>query len=80
MIAVAWAQPPVPAAPQAERIISKFGGLTALARALRHKHPTTVQGWKERGFIPAWQMPGVMAAAKELGIELTLEDILGEAA
>lgn len=55
-------------------IIEKFGGLTALARALGHKHPTTVQGWKDRGLVPSHQIPLVIAAGRERGIELTPAD------
>lgn len=59
---------------QAERIIEKFGGLTATARALNHLNPTTVQGWKERGFIPARQQPLVLDAARALGLDMTPAD------
>ncbi len=63
---------------QAEHIISKFGGLAALSRALGHKHPTTVQGWKERGVIPARQQADVLAAAQELGLALSPEDFFAD--
>lgn len=59
---------------QAEFIIEKFGGITALARALGHKHPTTVQGWKERGFIPSPQQDGVLEAAQAVGVDLEPAD------
>lgn len=68
---------------QAELIIGKFGGLTALAKALGHRHPTTVQGWKKRGFIPSSQMRAVLDAAQATGVELCPEDFFvanGEAA
>lgn len=63
---------------QAERIISKFGGITALSKALGHKFPSTVQGWKERGFIPADRQEEVIAAgrAQAPAIELTGPDFL----
>ncbi len=57
-----------------ENIIAKFGGLTALATALGHRHPTTVQGWKARGVIPARQQARILAAARERGIELSPAD------
>ena len=59
---------------QAERIIEKFGGLSALARALGHKHVTTVQGWNERGYIPARQQADVLKAAERENIDLTPAD------
>lgn len=61
---------------QAERIIRRFGGLTALSRALGHKHPTTVQGWKERGFIPQQRHGEVMTAALANDVALAPEDFL----
>jgi len=63
---------------QAERIISKFGGLSKLADALGHKHPTTVQGWRGRGFVPTRQIQAVLAAAKRRGISLTLADLFAK--
>jgi hypothetical protein len=59
---------------QADRIIEKFGGITALARALGHKHPTTVQGWKDRKFIPAKHQADVLNKARDLGLDLTTDD------
>lgn len=59
---------------QADRIISKFGGLSKLAKALGHKHPTTVQGWRVRGFVPAPQMEAVLKAARKSSIKLGPDD------
>jgi hypothetical protein len=59
---------------QAQRVIEKFGGLTAMAKALGHEHPTTVQGWKERGFIPAKRHQEVLDAAAALKIDLNVSD------
>lgn len=39
-----------------DALVRRFGGLTAMARALGHAHPTTVQGWRERGAIPRWRI------------------------
>jgi hypothetical protein len=50
----------------AERIIARFGGITALAKALGHRNPTTVQGWKERGFVPVRQIGAVVRAGQSL--------------
>jgi len=55
-------------------IINKFGGLTAMARALGHRNVSTVQGWRQRGVIPARQQPLVLEAARNLGIDVTPED------
>lgn len=66
------------------KIINQFGGLRAMAAALGHENPTTVQGWKVRGRIPSQQIPNVIEAAKGKGIEITHADFFstgeGEAA
>lgn len=51
-------------------IIDRFGGLSAMAKALEHKHPTTVQGWKKSGKIPSWRIHEVMKAAEANNIKL----------
>lgn len=65
---------------QAERIINKFGGINAMARALGHKNASTVQGWKDRGTIPAKQHQPVWEAAQARGIEISLSDFAAVAA
>src|SRR5690242_10277738 len=57
----------------ARAVIARFGGARALARLLQLP-PTTVQGWHERGVIPAWRQPAVLAAAAEAGIALRPQD------
>lgn len=57
-----------------EKIIEKFGGISQLAKALGHEHPTTVQGWKARGRIPAKQQDVVLKLAREKGIDLDPAD------
>ena len=57
-----------------DRIISRFGGLAPMARALGHRHPTTVQGWKARGVIPARQQSQVLEAARRSGVPLGPSD------
>ena len=59
---------------QADHVIETFGGIRAMARTLGHKNPTTVQGWKERGFIPARHQTEVLARAREIGLDLRAED------
>ncbi|WP_333703351.1 carph-isopro domain-containing protein [Sphingobium yanoikuyae] len=44
-------------------IIRQLGGIRGLARKLRHRNHTTVQGWWERGNIPADRLGEVLAAA-----------------
>lgn len=58
----------------AERVIEKCGGIRALSRLLGHRHPTTVQGWKERKVIPSRQQSQVLEAARGAGVELNLVD------
>lgn len=57
-----------------DAIIDKFGGLTRLASALNMRHPTTVQGWKLRGTIPARHIPKIIEAARAVNIPLDLQD------
>jgi len=64
----------------AEKIIARFGGLTATARALGHRNPTTVQGWINRGFVPARQQRPVLAAAQAHGLDITPADFIDNAA
>lgn len=59
---------------QAERIIGRFGGINALSRALGHRNPTTVQGWKDRGYVPANRQQEVLDLARNLGIAIAPED------
>ena len=59
---------------QAQRIIGKFGGVYPMARALGHRHPTTVQGWLSRGYVPPRQHNSIWEAAQREGVELKLSD------
>jgi len=54
----------------AEEVIQAFGGLTKAAKALGHKHVTTVDGWRRSGRIPPWRKPEIIVAAKRAGIPL----------
>lgn len=51
----------------ADQVIEAFGGLTATAKALGHKHVTTVHGWRTTGRIPRWRYPELRDAAARLG-------------
>ena len=53
-----------------EKIINSFGGMTAMARALGHKHPTTIQGWKVANHIPHWRYAEIEQAANSNGIDI----------
>lgn len=57
-------------------VISQFGGIRPLARALGHRTHTTVQGWWLRGSIPARQQAYVLAAARSSGIPIRAEDLI----
>jgi hypothetical protein len=60
---------------QTQRIIAKFGGLAQLSRAIDPAMPlSVVQGWKDRGFVPARRQQDVLDAARRLGIDLTPND------
>ncbi len=53
-----------------DALIAAFGGLTPTARALGHKHVTTVDGWRRSGRVPSWRWPEVLAGAKAKGVGL----------
>ncbi|WP_176086913.1 hypothetical protein [Martelella sp. HB161492] len=64
----------------AEKIIARFGGLTATARALsdpKKEFPvSTVQGWKIRGRIPERYWRQLVSASEQFAAPLGLEDFL----
>lgn len=62
----------------AQKIIDAFGGVHAAARALKIA-PTTVQGWKERGFIPSPRQSEVLTVARDAGLSITETDFFGPA-
>lgn len=70
---------------QASRLVEKFGGRSALARALSKAagvtiSHSTVQSWElNDGFIPAKYHHLVIAAGADLGIEITERDLLARA-
>ena len=64
---------------QAERIISKFGGIGKLAEAIGRDVSSIYRWTYERpigtgGLIPLAAIPLIKDAAERLGIELTAED------
>ena len=63
-------------ASQAERIIKRFGGIAALAKALGHKNSSTVQGWKKAGIIRPIYNDEILNAAGERNIALQPGDFI----
>lgn len=59
---------------QAKRVIEKFGGALKLSRLLGHKHPTTVRGWLDSGFIPSRRFDQLLALAQKEQNDLKPED------
>ena len=63
----------------ANRIIELFGGIRPMARILSRVSggrvpPTTIQGWSQRGIVPAHRQADILAAARAEGIPLTPSD------
>lgn len=50
--------------------------MPAFQRALGHKNRSTIQGWKDRGGIPANQHLLVLEAAKRFLITLSADDFV----
>ncbi len=63
---------------QARSIIALFGGTRPMA-ATMGLPPSTVQGWKRGGYIPAQRQEQVLAAARRLGLHLTPADFFANA-
>lgn len=63
----------------ATTIIAMFGGIRPMAAKVGVA-VTTVQGWKERGVIPAARHEEILAAATRHGIALTRADMGGQGA
>ena len=63
----------------AEHVISKLGG-TRKAAAIIGVPPSTVQSWKESGFVPARRQRDVLDAAARVQIKLRAEDFILAAA
>jgi len=56
-------------------IVERCGGLTALARELGHKHPTTVQNWSEKNRIPHWRWFELRPVLDRLGVKVSESDV-----
>lgn len=53
----------------ADAVIRRFGGIASLARALGHRHRSTVQGWGEEGRIPMARWPDIERVALTQGFQ-----------
>lgn len=58
---------------QAESIINLLGGVRK-ASEIVGAPLTTVQSWRDGGYIPARRQAGLMAAARKAGIEIKPDD------
>jgi aspartate carbamoyltransferase catalytic subunit len=56
-------------------LFDTFGGTRAMAEKLGEP-PSTIQSWKTVGRIPSAKQPLVLARAAELGLAVTLEDVI----
>jgi hypothetical protein len=56
-------------------LFDKFGGIRPMAEHLSEA-PSTVQGWKSAGRIPAGKQPAVLDKARELCIAITAHDVV----
>lgn len=62
-----------------QTIIDRFGGVRKMARSLG-LGASTVQGWKQSGFVPSQRIPQIIAAGREQGIDLAPGDFFGDPA
>lgn len=54
-------------------LVQALGGLTATARGLGHKNPSTVHGWLKSGSLPHWRIPEVLTLAESKNLPVTRE-------
>lgn len=57
-------------------LFAKFGGAAALSELLGLPYQT-VAAWKRRGIIPARHQRAILLAARECGIDITADDLIG---
>lgn len=60
-------------------IIRELGGIRGLAAKLGHTNHTTVQGWWDRGVIPARQQGVVLELAEREGKPIDPRDLIASA-
>lgn len=63
---------------QAEHIISLLGGIRRAAEIVGAP-PTTVQSWRDSGYVPAKRQQKVREAAQGVGITIKPEDFFPQA-
>ncbi len=61
-------------------VLSRLGGITAVARELKHKNVTTVQGWWDRDIIPARRQREVLDLADRLGTRVEAIELIPSSA
>jgi hypothetical protein len=57
-------------------VITRLGGISKVARELKHKNVTTVQGWWDRETIPAHRQREVLDLAERIGLPVEPEQII----
>lgn len=58
-----------------QTLFDRFGGTRPMAKHLSEA-PSTVNGWKAEGRIPATKQPSVLAKAEELRLPVSAVDII----
>jgi len=56
-------------------LFETFGGIRPMAEALGES-PSSIQGWKNTGRVPATKQPLVLMRAAELGLDVTTDDVV----
>ncbi len=61
-----------------DQVITKLGGAAEVARLIDVPYQT-VAAWKRRGTIPSRHQRALLLAARERGLDITAEDLIGVA-
>ena len=64
---------------QARYIVTKLGGPSAVMRAMGWNNHATASAWMRSGWIPWRQIPGLIRAAREIGVEITADEWMAAA-
>lgn len=57
-------------------VIERLGGITAVANGLKHRNPSTVQGWWDREVIPSRKQRSVLALATRKGVIVRADELM----